>query len=126
VPIYGIHGSAIAAVIAFGAACYLNLRDLRRSTQTGLTFAHLKRPMIAIVIMCAVLWGSIEGLDWLFTHSHIHFSYRLTETLVVLISILLAAIVYFVVLLRLGAVTRQDLLLIPGFETKILRLFKRG
>jgi O-antigen/teichoic acid export membrane protein len=125
VPIYGIHGSAIAAVIAFGAACFLNLRDLQRNTQAGLSLAHLKRPMIAIVIMCVVLWSSVEGLGWLFAHFPVHFSYRITETLVVLISILLAAFTYLVVLLRSGAVTKQDLLLIPGFESKVLPLLKR-
>jgi O-antigen/teichoic acid export membrane protein len=126
VPKYGIHGSAIAAVIAFGAACFLNLRDLHRNTQAGLSLAYLKRPMVAIAIMCAVLWSSVKGLEWLFAHFPVHFSYRITETLVVLIAILLAAFTYFVVLLRLGAVTKQDLLLIPGFESKIVKIFKRG
>jgi O-antigen/teichoic acid export membrane protein len=120
VPIYGIQGSAIAAVFAFGAACFLNLRDLHRNTQAGLTLVYLKRPMVAIVIMCIVLWSSIESLEWLLAHFPVHFSYRITETLVVLISILLAAFTYFVVLLRSGAVTKQDLLLIPGFESKVL------
>jgi O-antigen/teichoic acid export membrane protein len=125
IPIYGISGAAIAAVIAFGAACFLNLWDLRRNAQTGLALAQLKRPLIAIAIMCAVLWSSIEGLEWLFTQINLHLSYRITETLVVLISILLAAIAYFAVLLRLRAVTKQDLLLIPGFESKVLKLLKR-
>jgi O-antigen/teichoic acid export membrane protein len=124
-PIYGIRGAAIAAVIAFGAACFLNLWDLRRITQTGLAFAHLKRPLVAIVVMCVVLWGSIEGLEWLFAHILVDLSYRITESLVVLISILLAAFSYFALLLRIGAVTKQDLLLIPGFESKVLPFIQK-
>ncbi|QGQ93691.1 polysaccharide biosynthesis protein [Paenibacillus psychroresistens] len=125
VPIYGIRGAAIAAVIAFGAACFLNLWDLRKSTQTGLALVQLKRPLIAIGVMCAVLWGSIEGLEWLFTHIFVDLSYRIMETLVGLVAIVLAAITYFVMLLRLKAITKMDLLLIPGFESKVLPFIQR-
>lgn len=98
----------------------MNLWDLRRNTQTGLALAQLKRPLIAIAIMCAVLWGSISGLEGLFIQINLPLSYRITEGLVVLISILIATVTYFVLLLRLKAVTKQDLLLIPGFESKVL------
>ncbi|MEX2459911.1 MAG: polysaccharide biosynthesis protein [Paenibacillaceae bacterium] len=119
-PIYGIQGSAIAAVIAFGAACCLNLRDLHKSTQVGISFAHLKQPLAAILLMCIVLRGSIAGLEWIFVHLPLHASYRIQETLVVLLSIFFAAMTYFIALLRSGAVTQQELLLIPGYESKVL------
>jgi O-antigen/teichoic acid export membrane protein len=115
-PAYGINGSAISAVVAFGAACFLNLRDLHRSTQANLSLVQLKRPMAAVIIMCMVLWGSLEGLAWLFAHVPVQFSYRLTETMIVLVSILIAAIVYLAVLLRLGSVTKRDLMLIYFFK----------
>jgi O-antigen/teichoic acid export membrane protein len=120
VPIYGIEGAAIAAVIAFGAACFLNLRCLRRSTQAGLSLTGLIRPLAAIIIMCIVLWGSIVGLEWMFNHLLLHWSHRIQETVVVLLAIGVAAFTYFIILLRSGAVTKQELLLIPGFESKVL------
>jgi O-antigen/teichoic acid export membrane protein len=120
IPIYGIQGSAVAAVIAFGAACLLNLRDLRKNTQTGLSLSFLKQPFFAIMAMCVVLGASIVGLEWFFVHLPLHLSYRIIETLVVLIAILLAAFAYIMVLLISGALTKQDLMLIPGFESKML------
>jgi O-antigen/teichoic acid export membrane protein len=120
IPIYGIKGAAIAAVIAFGAACLLNLRDLRKEVKTGLVLRRLIRPLAAIFVMCVVLWGSIEGLEWILAHSSLPLSYRFQETLAVLVSILIAALIYFVVLLRTGSVTQADLRQIPGFESKLL------
>lgn len=120
VPIYGIKGAAIAAVIAFGAACFLNLRDLRKSIQADLALAGLIRPLAAILVMCVVLWGSIEGLEWILTHSALHLSYRIQETLAVLVSIFISAIIYLLILLRTGSVTKVDLRQIPGFESKVL------
>jgi O-antigen/teichoic acid export membrane protein len=119
-PIYGIQGAAISAVIAFAAACFLNLRDLRINTQSGLSFVQFTRPLLAIIFMCAVLWASIEGLAALMENMPFKLSYRINETIAVLVSILLAALTYFVVLLRSGAVTREDLIPIPGFSSKVL------
>jgi O-antigen/teichoic acid export membrane protein len=119
-PIYGIQGAAISAVIAFAAACFLNLRDLRINTQTGLSFVQYTQPLLAIIFMCTVLWSSIEGLAALMEYLPFQLSYRINETIVVLVSILLATLTYFAVLLRSGAVTRQDLILIPGFSSKVL------
>jgi O-antigen/teichoic acid export membrane protein len=119
-PIYGIQGAAISAVIAFAAACFLNLRDLRIITQSGLSFVQFTRPLLAIIFMCTVLWASIEGLAALMAYMPFQLSYRINETIAVLVSILIAALTYFAVLLRSGAVTRQELILIPGFSSKVL------
>jgi O-antigen/teichoic acid export membrane protein len=119
-PIYGIQGAALSAVIAFAAACFLNLRDLRINTQTGLSFVQFTRPLLAIIFMCTVLWASIEGLAALMEYLPFQLSYRINETIVVLVSIVLATLTYFAVLLRSGAVTQQDLILIPGFSSKVL------
>ena len=95
------------------------MRDLRKSTQAALALTRLIRLLAAIFIMCGVLWVSIECLDWILNHSAIHLSHRIQETLVVLVSILIAAIIYFIVLLRTGSVTKEDLAHVPGFESKL-------
>jgi O-antigen/teichoic acid export membrane protein len=119
-PIYGIQGAAISAVVAFAAACLLNLRDLRRSTQAGLSLIQFMRPFLAILAMCAVLWASMKGLSYLGSHGPLQFSYRIQETVVVLLSILFAALTYLAVLLRSGVVSKEDLNRIPGFSSKAL------
>lgn len=125
IPYYGIEGAAISAVIAFAAACFLNLRDLRKSVQAGNTIKQFLRPLAALLIMCAVLWICIYGLGSLFAHLPVHFSYRLQNTIVALFSVLLAALVYMIALIRLGAVSKQELAGMPGFNSKVLPILSK-
>jgi len=109
IPHYGINGAAVAAVIAFMAVCFLNLDKLRRLTQIRFGGTNIVRTLWALMIMCFVLWCSIHGSQEALSNAMPHLSIRLLNTLVSLISISIAVIVYFMALLRLGVIAKGEI-----------------
>ncbi len=104
IPAINISGAALGSVIAYVTAGILNYRALKRYTDVSLDVKSIFiRPLIAALIMGAAAIASYKLL-FLITSSN---------SISTLISILIAAAVYFVTAFLTGAVTKDEIELIP-------------
>lgn len=104
IPAININGAATGSVIAYITAGILNYRALKRYTDVSLDVKSIFiRPLIAALIMGAAAIASYKLL-FLITSSN---------SISTLISILIAAAVYFVTAFLTGAVTKDEIELIP-------------
>lgn len=123
IPFWGITGAALATVIAYAVATFLNIWALYRLTGMPLSFRiFFAKPLIAVLIMTACVWLSMQSL--LYSLQAIVTNERLFYTIVSLQSVLVGIISYALALLRFGAVTRDDLQSIPKVN-KIIPILDR-
>lgn len=112
IPLWDITGAAIATVLAYAVATFLNLKDLYRLTSMQLSFqTFLAKPLLAVLLMTVCVWLSKEGLAHALEGVVVH--ERLYYTLIALTSVLVGIVSYAVALLRSGSVTEGDLAPIP-------------
>jgi O-antigen/teichoic acid export membrane protein len=118
VPVWGIEGAAVSAVIAYAAAAALNLRALRALAPQALPPRRfLLRPVAAALCMSlAVL--AVEGSLLHLLNSTELMPLRLRHTAAALAAVAAGAAVYAAALLRTGAVQPAELSAIPGFATR--------
>ena len=108
IPALNINGAAIGTVCAYLTAAVLNFLGLRRHADVNLDFMSVfARPFLASAIMGA----SAIGVYKLIYAIH---PGNLTATA---IAILVAVGVYFVMVFLTGAVTREEMALVPKGET---------
>lgn len=125
-PLWGIQGAAAAGVLAFAAASVLNLAALRSRTGASFLRSHyIYKPGVALLCMVTVLLGLIYGIEAVLPHLPFDVPYRMGYTMVALIAVLGGAAVYFITLIRVGAVTKHDLLLVPRVHRQLNPLLKR-
>ncbi len=120
-PLWGIDGAAASAVLAFAAACALNLMALRR--RTGIRFPlgrYVYKPAAALAVMIGCLYLSIHGVVELLRYGLPSLSVRAVYTPAVCISVLVSAAVYGAALFRFGAVSAEDLAGVPRFNDRWL------
>ena len=104
IPSVNINGAAIGSVLAYVTAGILNFRALRKYTNVSLDMKSIfVRPLIAALIMGAAAIASYKLL-FLITSSN---------ALSTLIAVFFAAAVYFVSAFLTGAVTKDEIELIP-------------
>lgn len=106
-PQVGIHGAATGTLCCYVLITLINLMAIRRLVPRGPDYFTLfSKPVLATAAMAVVARGS-----WLWLH-------RLTEgsRAAVLMAIALAAAVYAMAALALGAVRREDLVALPKGE----------
>lgn len=106
-PQVGIHGAATGTLCCYVLIALMNLIAIRRLVPHGPDYFTLfGKPIVATAAMAVVARGS-----WLWLS-------RLTEgsRAAVLLAIALAAVVYAMAVLALGAVRREDLLSLPKGE----------
>ena len=118
-PRYGINGAAVAAVLAYAAAAWLNLVRLKRCT--GAAFAlrdFAARPIAAVAAMTASLplwvYGSIALCTLL------PMKERGIYTAAALVGVLGGTVVYALALFRLRVLTPSDLHSVPALEKKLV------
>jgi len=112
IPLWGINGAAISTVAAYAVATFLNIISLQK--YTGLQFqfrAFFVKPIVAVLMMAFFVWGAKETMTWLLVKQLT--SERFIHTIVSLTAVGLGAGIYGLSLLRVGAITREELLLIP-------------
>ena len=104
IPAININGAALGSVIAYVTAGILNYRALKKYTDVTLDFRSIFiKPLSAALIMGVAAFVSYK-LFFMITSSN---------SISTLISIMLAAAVYFVAAFRTGAVTKDEIELIP-------------
>lgn len=123
VPALNIMGAAAASVIGFFVAALLNLYQVWRLTGVGLTFSHLVKPAFAVIFM-----GLAARLSYVYSHSLFDmgtFTAGQVNALATFTAIGAGMISYAFALLFLGALGRDDLLLIPGIGRRVLSFLER-
>lgn len=104
IPAVNINGAAFGSVMAYVTAGILNYRALKKYTDVSLDIKSIFiKPLGAAVIMGAAALLSYKGL----------FAITSSNSISTLIAIMFAAIVYFVAAFRTGAVTKDEIELIP-------------
>ena len=104
IPAVNINGAAIGSVLAYVTAGILNFRALKKYTNVSLDMKSIFfRPLVAALIMGAAAIVSYKLL-FLITSSN---------AVSTLVSVLFAAAVYFVSAFLTGAVTKDEIELIP-------------
>ncbi|MBP3898941.1 MAG: polysaccharide biosynthesis protein [Mogibacterium sp.] len=108
IPALNVNGAAIGTVIAYLTAALLNYRGLRKHADVDLDLGNIFiRPLWASLIMGA---GAIGMYKLIFM---LHPSNLIASG----IAIIFAVIVYFVMVFVTGAVSREELALVPKGET---------
>lgn len=104
IPAVNINGAAFGSVIAYVTAGILNYRALKKYTDVSLDMKSIFiRPLAAALIM---------GVSAIVVYKLI-FMITSSNSLATLISIMIAAFVYFVTAFLTGAVTKEEVELIP-------------
>ena len=105
-PDIGIHGAPISTLLCYGLIAALNLGAIRRSIPTQVHLGEIfGKPLVMTAVM-AVTARAVYGL----------LSRAAGNGVAVLGAIALAALVYGVLAVALGAVRREDLLALPKGE----------
>ena len=108
IPSLNVNGAAIGTVIAYLTAALLNYRGLRKHADVDLDLGNIFiRPLWASLIMGAGVVGMYKLIFML------HPSNLIASG----IAIIFAVIVYFVMVFVTGAVSREELALVPKGET---------
>lgn len=127
VPLWGIHGAAFAAVLAFAIATILNVIVIRR--RIGVIFpltTYVTRIGLALVLMSAILFIIVGGIPaFISTFSIISTSGRLFNSCIAGLAIMMGMVVYIAALIRLGVLTPQELTHVPGAQRRILPLLRK-
>ncbi|MEX1028986.1 MAG: polysaccharide biosynthesis protein [Paenibacillaceae bacterium] len=127
VPMWGIDGAALAAVIAFAVATVLNVIVIRRAV--GVTFhlgIYVVRTGIALAFMSVLLLIVVVGAPALVTTISVaSTSGRIFNTCISGLAIILGMAVYMAVLIRLGVLTPQEFAHVPGAERRLLPLLRK-
>ncbi len=104
IPAVNINGAALGSVIAYVTAGLLNYRALKKYTDVSLDMKNIFITPLAAALIMGVAAVGVYKLMFIVTSSN---------SLSTLISIIAAAFVYFVAAFRTGAVTKDEIELIP-------------
>ena len=103
-PSFNVKGAAIGSVVCYGVAATLDFAAVIRYAKTPISFMDfIVKPIAAVSVMSLVVYGSYK-----FSVSY------LGGSKATLVSILIGAIIYGIVLLAVGAIRKQDFELLPG------------
>jgi len=95
----GVRGAAIGTVAAFIVASTLNMIEMRKHTGVKIDFVvTFVKPIIAAITMSAVVWLAYRGLNIF-----------LFDALSTIGAIAIGAIVYFFMILKIKAITKEEL-----------------
>jgi PST family polysaccharide transporter len=122
VPLWQINGASLATVIAYALAASLNQREVRR--RVHITWDRpvlLGKPLLAALLMGALLWGMTQMMDgWL----NEHLSPRWAAAWLSLLCVAVGTPVYGLLLLKSGAVRSQDLMHVPRLRKWVPHLVR--
>lgn len=126
IPIWGIEGAAGAAIISFAAASIINLWTIRKLIHVPFNFnMFLVRPVMALAGMAFVIVIWLQGWHWLAMQMGFNIELRRYATMTGISSVVLGAVVYLLLLFRLGAISAVELARLPQIGTKLVSILKR-
>jgi len=126
IPPIGIAGAAWSGVIANAAACWLNVRAVRRHVGISWRWREaLARPILSVAAMLGVI-AALYGLFALLTAlTGTAESDRLWNTGQALVMIAVGAAAFGLAALRSGALSEAELQLVPGVYRRLSPLLRR-
>ncbi|MEX2416478.1 MAG: polysaccharide biosynthesis protein [Paenibacillaceae bacterium] len=127
VPVWGIYGAALAAVLAFAIATILNVIAIRRTVGVALPLnTYVIRIGMALALMSAILLIIVFGIPAAMTgFSAVSTSGRLFNTCIAGLAIITGMIVYMAALIRLEVLAPHELTYVPGAKSRLLPLLRR-
>ncbi|WP_249730732.1 polysaccharide biosynthesis protein [Paenibacillus sp. J2TS4] len=118
-PLWGIQGAAVAAVLAYGTASGLNYRYLYKHARVRISASSaIYRPLLAVVCMCGAIFIIYFGLDAMMKVWTPGLSLRIHNTILSLAAVAAGGIVYLLALFKTGAISRSELALVPSIGQK--------
>ncbi|WP_176720506.1 putative polysaccharide biosynthesis protein [Desulfuribacillus stibiiarsenatis] len=119
----GIMGAAIATIVAYFIALYLNLRDLRIHAKTEYRWMELAvKPLTAALIMTFFVAAVVYGMTpWMESY----FSLRIAHLIVSVIGILVGLIAYGIAIIVTKTLSFEEIETVPKIGPAILRLTSR-
>jgi O-antigen/teichoic acid export membrane protein len=127
VPLWGIDGAALAAVVAYALAASLAVAHALRAT--GVTPAVGRaaiKPLLCIGLMAVGLLAVTQGLPALLGAFHVVLPPRGLATVVSLAGVAVGALVYALALVRLGVISADELEQVPQLRGKPLELLRKA
>jgi stage V sporulation protein B len=113
-PSINIYGAAISTLAAYGVATTLNLITMSKDADISFSAKDvLIKPLLAVLVMSVVVLGSFVALKLI-----------ISSRLATVIAILIGMIVYGIMLAVTKAITKEDLVLLPG-GNKIKKITNR-
>lgn len=119
--LFHINGAALSTVLTYSLVTTLNLIDLNRfvGIKLGFTKFFLKPISASIIMGVTVYLFKILSTSLLTQHLS---SERLLMTIVALIAVVVGIVVYGISLFITGAITRNDLMQIPRYGSKLIKI----
>ena len=122
-PLLNVGGAALSTVIGFFIASFLNIKKVKYLTGSSLNTADLLvKPIFASFIMA---WSALMAYEMLLEYVPAELSLRMAQALSLLVTILLAMVVYVLVLSLIGGIREEDLRYIPRFGDSLARIARR-
>lgn len=120
IPSVNIYGAPTGTLVCYVVICIMNqifiIRNYESQPQIG---KIILRPLISVLIMGIVTWGSYSVSNLFLNHAS-----RLQDMLTVLIVIILSAVSYLIAVIKTQAFTKEDLEMIPKGKLLIQRMEK--
>ncbi|MFV9511726.1 putative polysaccharide biosynthesis protein [Tepidibacillus sp. LV47] len=123
VPIFGIHGAALATVFAYAFVTFFNLLVIRNDFEVGIRLRFLLKTIISVMIMISfVIFSMLSGMVLL---KSLIDSKRVLMAMIIFISIFFGMVSYFFSLLFTGAITRRELFYLPKYGSQLILMVKK-
>lgn len=121
---FSINGAVIATIVAYAFASTLNITAMKKYIGIKINISNLIiKPTIAALMMGIIVYVSrlllLAGLETYIS------SERLLMLTVILVCVILGIIAYGISLFLSGAITKEDLLQVPKFGNKIVKIAEK-
>lgn len=116
-PEININGAPIGTLMCYITVMVLNIIALKRNTKIKLGFTEfILKPLICAVVTAFTAYLSFDVLSGLLS----------SETISLFLSIIITAIIYFMMLLLIKGITEEEIMLLPKGEkiSQIMKKFK--
>jgi len=122
VPRYGIDGAAIATSVSYAVAAMLNFVAVAKLMELKMTLtSHFVKPALATFVMGAVTFAVYN--QW--QRMAFDLPQRSSAAFVTLLTVGVGAIVYFFMLVLVGALGEQELIVVPKVGPLLARTFRK-
>lgn len=123
-PAIGVRGAAWSSIVCYLLICAINIAFIcLRVPERPRMLRIFVKPVIAVLIMSAAAWLSFRGLSALLGMVGLDMMGRLGQLIALAGAIVVAVIVYFLAILLLKAISREELELVPKGD-KLAKLLK--
>lgn len=121
IPVLNIRGAAIASVIGFSVAAVMNLYHVKKLTGVSLRLPHISKPAFSVVFM-----GIAVHLAYTFTYPLLGaLTQGKANAVATFAAIGVGMFTYALALLVLGALSKEDFMVIPRIGPKALALLEK-